>query len=200
MPSRSAIQRTSDALAVDVQVVHDQMPSFGFRGAGDQPLEMSDAIVLASRWTPGWFDHLTGGHIEIDEPGKGSMPDIFKLTAQHVAWLHGQIGMLALQGLHSCQFIHADRAFSLFRSLGCLSVELTALHDLLFSLRVFLLVQPIPETVRLEAPFLSSRAACRGEIWLTIPRFFNSSAISLPVHWLMGRPVFAGASQARAAI
>ena len=38
------------------------------------------------------------------------------------------------------------------------------------------------------------------EIWVTIPRAFISSAISLPVHWLMGRPAFAGASQASVAI
>lgn len=128
------------------------------------------------------------------------MPNIFKLTAEHGAWLHGQIGMFALQGLHSGQFIYADRALSLLRSFGGLRIELAPLDDLLFPLRVFLLAQPVAKPVRLEAPFLSSRAACRGEICVTIPRLLSSSAISRPVHRPMGRPVFAGASQARAAI
>src|SRR5450759_4647964 len=48
-----------------------------------------------------------------DKPGQGAMPDILELTPQHVAWLHRQVGMLALQGLHASQFIHADAALSL---------------------------------------------------------------------------------------
>lgn len=128
------------------------------------------------------------------------MPNILKFTPQDVSGEHGQVGMFAFQRLHSGQLIHADRAFVLLGSLCGLGIELAALHDFLFPLRVFFLGQPIAKPVWLEAPFLRRRAACRGEICVTIPRAFSSSAISLPVHWLMGRPVFAGASQARAAI
>ncbi len=128
------------------------------------------------------------------------MPDVFKLSPQEVSGKHGQVGMFAFQRLHAHQFIHPDGAFSLFRSLSGLGIDLTSLHDCCFSLEIFFLGQPIPKSVRLEAPFLRSRAACRGEICLTIPRVFRSLAISRPVHWLMGRPVFAGASQASATI
>src|SRR5258708_33891149 len=108
--------------------------------------------------------------------------------------------MLALQGLHTSQFVQTDRAFSLFCSLRCLSIHLTALNNFLFPPLIGFFCQPIAEPVRLEAPFLSIRAACRGEIWVTMPRAFISPAISLPVHWLIGRPAFAGASQASTAI
>jgi hypothetical protein len=42
------------------------------------------------------------------------------------------------------------------------------------------------------------RAAWRGEIRSTIPRFMTSAATSRPVHWLIGRADFAGVSHARA--
>ena len=43
-----------------------------------------------------------------------------------------------------------------------------------------------------------SLAACRGEIVSTMLRAIISSAISRPVHWLMGRPDFSGDSHASA--
>lgn len=49
-------------------------------------------------------------------------------------------------------------------------------------------------------PFFSSLEAWRGEIVSTMPRLLISSAISLPVHWLIGRPVSSGFSQANCTI
>lgn len=43
-----------------------------------------------------------------------------------------------------------------------------------------------------------SLAACLGEMVSTIWRLIISSAISRPVHWLMGRPASAGGAQANA--
>ncbi len=43
-----------------------------------------------------------------------------------------------------------------------------------------------------------SLAACLGEILSTMLRAIISSAISRPVHWLIGRPDFSGASHASA--
>ena len=104
------------------------------------------------------------------------------LPAQHMARLHRQIGKLALDGLHASQLIHADAAFSLLGTFGCLRIHLAALDDFLLALCIWYLGQPIAEAVRLQAPFFSSRAACRGEICWTIPRLITSSAISRPVH------------------
>jgi hypothetical protein len=110
------------------------------------------------------------------------MPDIFKFSPQDVSRQHGQVGMFAFQSLHPCQLIHADRSFSLFGSLCGLCIDLAPLDNFLFPLRICLVSQPVPKSVGLEAPFLSKRAACRGEICVTIPRALSSSAISLPVH------------------
>lgn len=49
-------------------------------------------------------------------------------------------------------------------------------------------------------PFFSSLDAWRGEIVSAMQRLMISSAISLPVHWLMGRPASSGFSQANCAI
>jgi hypothetical protein len=58
--------------------------------------------------------------------------------------------------------------------------------------------EPIADQMRLEIPFFNRRAACRGEICAMIPRAITSSAISLPVQWLIGRSL--GCSQANANI
>ena len=128
------------------------------------------------------------------------MPDIFELTAQDMARLHRQVRMFALERLHPSQFIRADGAFSCLGPLGGRRVEPTPLDNFLVALGIGDGREPIAEAMRLEPPFFSSRAACRGEICWTMPRAITSSAISRPVHWLMGRPACSGASQANAAI
>ncbi len=128
------------------------------------------------------------------------MPHVLELAPQHMAGLHRQVRMFALQSLHPSQFIHADSALSLLGPFRGTGIHLTSLDNFLVALLIGYLRQPVAEAVRLQAPFLSSRAACRGEICSTIPRAFTSSAISRPVHWLIGRPDLAGASHAKAAI
>jgi len=108
--------------------------------------------------------------------------------------------MFALQGLHPGQHIRADDAFSSLGPLGGRRVELAPLDNFLVPPLIRDCRKPVAEAVRLEPPFFSSRAACRGEICWMMPRAITSSAISRPVHWLMGRPALLGASQANAAI
>src|SRR5438552_14573536 len=98
--------------------------------------------------------------------------------------------MFALHSLHPGQLIPTEGAFPVLRSLRGVGIDLTALADLLVALGVGDLVEPVAEVVRLEAPFFSSRAACRGEICSMMPRAITSSAISRPVHCLMRRPAF----------
>ena len=73
---------------------------------------------------------MPGHNIKIDEPGQRSMPDVLEFASQHMTGLHGQIGMLALDGLHAGQFVHADAAFAALGSLGSLGIQLTPLDDL----------------------------------------------------------------------
>src|SRR2546421_9579114 len=128
------------------------------------------------------------------------MPNVLELTTQDMTRLHGQVGMLALQGLHPGQLIQTDGAFPLLGPLGRTGIQTTPLDNFLVASLIGHLGQPVAEEVRLEPPFFSSRAACRGEICSTMPRALISAAISRPVHWLMGRPALLGASQANAAI
>ena len=112
----------------------------------------------------------------------------------------GKSGCLRVFRLHASQLIQADRALSLFGSFSSGRIHLASLHNFLVALFIRYLGQPVAEPVGLEPLFLSKRAACRGEICSTMPRAFNSSAISLPVHWLIGRPALAGASHPSAAM
>jgi len=50
--------------------------------------------------------------------------------------LHGQVGMLALDGLHAGQFVQTDAAFALLRPLRSLGIDLTALDNLFVPVRI----------------------------------------------------------------
>lgn len=126
------------------------------------------------------------------------MPNVFKLPALDLARRQRQTRMFSFQGLNAGHFIGAQHGFALFRQFWSLFIQRIDVIHLFIKPFVFFFVrcQPIPDQVRLEAPFLSSREACRVEMVSTIPRFISSSAISRPVHWLIGRPAFSGFSQA----
>ena len=64
------------------------------------------------------------------------MSDILELPPQHMTGLHRQIRMLALDGLHASQFVHADAAFAALGSLWSLGIHLTPLDDLFVSARI----------------------------------------------------------------
>ena len=61
------------------------------------------------------------------------MPDVLEFTPQHTTGLHGQVGMLAFDGLHAGQFVHADAALAVLGSRFRLGIHLTALDDLFVS-------------------------------------------------------------------
>ncbi len=131
------------------------MPLGGGRAAFNQALEVGEGILLGARWARGWLDHVPGHDIEIEKPGQRAMADVLELPSQHMTRLHGQVGRLAFQGLHSGQLIHADRALPALGPFGSTCIDLTAVADLLVPLRIRHLVQPVAEAVRLQAPFLS---------------------------------------------
>ncbi len=124
------------------------------------------------------------------------MADVFEFPAQDMTWLHGQIGMFPFQSLNSGHFVGAQGCFAPCGPLLSRPIELINVSNLLIGLWVGFGGQIVAYQVRLQSPFFSSRAACRGEMNPTIPRFTNSSAISRPVHWRIGRPAFSGASPA----
>jgi hypothetical protein len=106
--------------------------------------------------------------------------------------------MLPFQRLNAGHFVRAHRGLAFFRQFWSLVIQLIDVFHLFIEPFILFFVrrQPVTDQVRFEAPFLSNREAWRGEMLGKIPRFTISSAISLPVHWLIGLPDFSGFSQA----
>ena len=126
------------------------------------------------------------------------MPHVLEFAPLDFAGSQRQSRMLALQGLHPRQLIRTHDPFSLFGQLRSLLIHLTDSPDGFLAPRINGRREPIADQVRFEIPFFNTRAACRGEICGRIPRRITSSAISRPVHWLIGRSC--GCSQASAII
>src|SRR5260370_15952980 len=97
---------------------------------------MRQGILLGAGRSPRWLQDVPGDDSKIDEPGQRAMPDALEFASQHMAGLHGQVGMLALDGLHASQLIHADAAFTLLSPLRSLSIHFTPLHNLFVSARI----------------------------------------------------------------
>lgn len=142
-----------------IEVVHKDVPPGCSWIAANEALQMSEAVFLIARWPKRRFDHLPCDDIEIEKPRERAVPNIFEFTPEHTARRHRQVGVEPLQCLDSCQFVHTDCPFSSPGSLYCGCIERTALGDFLLPLLIGNLRQPIAEPVRLEAPFLSKRAA-----------------------------------------
>ena len=125
------------------------------------------------------------------------MPDVLKLPPFHLPRRQGQPRMFALQCLYPGQLISAHHSFPRLDQGGSISVQVADVID--FGVKVLVLrgFQPIAYPVRFQVPLSSSLAAWRGEIRSTMPCWMISSANSRLVHWLIGRPLWLGASHAR---
>jgi len=121
---------------MDIQIIQDHVPLRRRGIAFNQALEMCQGILLGAGWSPGWLDDVAGHDVKIDEPGQRAMPDVLEFASQHMTRLHRQIRILALDGLHAGQLIHADAAFAALGSLFRLSIHLTSLDDLFVSTRI----------------------------------------------------------------
>jgi len=115
---------------MDIQIIQDHVPLPRLGIAGNQTLEMRQGILLGAGRSPRWLDDVPRDDIKIDEPGQRAMPDILEFASQHMTGLHRQVGMLALDGLHTGQFIQTDTAFALLCPLRRLGIDLTALDNL----------------------------------------------------------------------
>ena len=83
------------------------------------------------------------------------MADVLEFASEHMAWLHGQVGILALERLDAGQFICANGAHPAPGPFAGTCIDLTSIANLLIALRIGHLIQPIAEALRLQAPFLS---------------------------------------------
>src|SRR5947209_18461685 len=159
---------------------------------------MSQKICLGPRRSSVWGHQLSAGDIPTQDEGACAMTEIFKFASLHFSRSQRQSRMFALQGLDACQFISTYRPFALLSQLGGLVIDLTDGYDGFFAMRISRGREPIADQMRLEIPLFNTRAAWRGEIVGRMPRRITSSAISRPVHWLIGRSL--GCSQAMATI
>src|SRR5947209_2385378 len=183
---------------MDVEVVTDKMPT-GHVGIGSHHrLDMDQKIGLGPRGSCIGSHYLSCDHISTDDEGARPMANVLKFASLHFSGSQRQSWVFAFQCLDSGQFIGAHRPFSLFDQVASLSIDLADLPNDFFAMRINWWGQPIADQMRFEIPFFNTRAACRGEICSTMPRAITSSAISRPVHWLIGRSF--GCSQASATI
>ena len=183
-----------------VEVVHHEMPAGRLRVAGKRACDMRGEIRLRAAWPARRFPNLARDHIPIEDERLCAMPEVLELAPPYLPRCHRQVGMHPFQGLHARQLIGADHPFAVRRPRRCRAIERTNICHLGGKRRIVARREPIADQVRLEIPLLSSRAAWRGEIVATMPRAVISSAISRPLHWLIGRPAVAGAVQASATI
>src|SRR6266566_8176629 len=159
---------------------------------------MGQEIGLCARGASGRGQQLARDDIAAQEKAARAMTDILELAPLHFTGSQRQSWMLALQRLHASQLVSAHAHFALLCQLWGLLIQATDGFDRFLLVRILRRGQPIADQMRLEIVFFNNRAACRGEICATMPRRMTSSAISRPVHWLIGRSF--GCSQAMATI
>lgn len=183
-----------------VEIVDDEVPLHDLRICLDGALDMSEKIFFRARRISRHLPDFAIRHMEVDDERQRAMADVLKLAMQHMPWLHGQVGVFRFQGLDTGHFIGAHNRFSTCSAFLRRLIQMIDVRDFLVRLRIGFGIQPITHQVWLKPPFFSSRAAWRAEMRSTMPRFINSSAISRPVHWLIGRPAFSSASHANCSI
>jgi hypothetical protein len=185
---------------MNVEIIENEVPALGRRLGGDHGLEMGQEISFSPGFTRQRCDQLTGHHVSTQDERSRAVANVLELTAFDFARGHGQSWMFPFQRLHPGQLICADGSLSLLMALGCSAVGLAHVSHFGVKVRIVRWRQPVADAVGLQIPFFSSLWACRGDIVSTIPRRVISSAISQPLHWLMGRPDFSDASHANAVI
>ena len=120
--------------------------------------------------------------------GQGAVADVRELAPLDLAGGQRQPRVRALQRLHAGQLVRAHDALARRRQgRGRRGTARTRRRPAAPASGIGGGRQPGAAAVRLERPLLSSRAAWRGEMAATMPRWIASSAISRPVHWLIGR-------------
>src|SRR5258708_16601395 len=81
IPSRSATQQTNDSEQCVFKLSMIRCHRARLRRAFNQALKMGQAIFFTARWTPRWFNDLSGGDIEI-EPSWGDRKST-RLNSSH---------------------------------------------------------------------------------------------------------------------
>ena len=175
---------------MDVQIVHHQVPASRRWVSGDHSLDMGQEIRLGPPLSTRRRDDPAAYYVPTEDERGCPMADVLELAPLDLARRQRQIRVLAFQGLHARQFVRAYDPFASRRQRRRgLLIDLTDIGD--FGVEPIIALirrrQPVADQMRFEIPLLSNRPAWRAEIVSQMPRRSISSAISLPVHWLMGR-------------
>ena len=92
--------------AMDVEVVHDQMPVGLWRACGEQRGQVVGEVLFSAGRAEAVADR-SGGHIEIADQGGGAVTDVLELAALGPSRTHRLGGRRALEGLHAGHLIDA---------------------------------------------------------------------------------------------
>lgn len=110
---------------------------------------MSEKVVLCAGWPGMRGEYLTSDHIPAENEGESAVANVLKLPALHITWSHGQARMLALQCLHTGQFVSRECAFALFLAFGRQSVDRTYIGNLGIQLWIVRGCQPVADAMGL---------------------------------------------------
>jgi hypothetical protein len=109
---------------MDVELIHDKEPR-GLGGGGNRLRTRRRNIFFSSCRTNGGRHDFSRRHVEIRDQALRPMPNVCILGALDHAWLHGQGGRGALQGLEPRLLICADDVAPLLGEGWRLRVDLT---------------------------------------------------------------------------
>jgi hypothetical protein len=123
------------------------------------------------------------GDIAAEDERAGAVTDVLEFAPRNLPRRQRQVGVLALQRLYAGEFVGAHDPLPSHAQRRGLAIErANVVHLGIEVLVVYRRGQPVADSVRLEIPLFSKRAAWRPEIRSTIPRRLISSAIWRPLH------------------
>jgi len=135
--------------AVDVEVVHDQVPGCG-GGALRKQVRQPLREVLFGAGRPEMVGDLARDHVEGGDQGQGAVADVLELAPFDQTTTQRQGRRRALQGLHAGHLVDAAGLDPSGGALGCQAVGFANVLTLLVELGVAWGVDPTAGAVRLE--------------------------------------------------
>src|SRR3982751_6680323 len=131
-PRVSGDQTDQRLRAMDVEIIHHEVPASSRGIGGDGALDVRQEVGLGAGGTVRGRDDRTRAHVAVEDEGTGARANVLELPPLDLAGSHGQVGLLPLQRLNACQLVGTHHSLPLLGQLWRLAVEAAdALHLLI---------------------------------------------------------------------